>query len=109
MTTLQDQQKAEALARANEVRAAHANIRLKLSGIPRTNGLRETARLLSIRDQRIERLQVRKLLGYCRHVGPKTAELMAARAQISASKRVCELTDRGRERLVVEVRRTIDG
>lgn len=109
MSALQDQQKTEALARANQVRAAHANIRAKLSCVPSTDGLKEVARLLSIHDQRIKRLPVKKLLCYCRHIGPTKAEWIVARAQVSGSKRVDDLSDSARERLIVQVRRAING
>jgi hypothetical protein len=89
------EQRQAALARANEVRVARAQLKRELAA-----GTIELAQLLSVPPASAERAKVEELLLAVPRIGPARAQRALAHCRIAETKTVAGLSDRQRAELI---------
>lgn len=97
------------LARANQVRVAHATIRRNITAAGRTNGAKLVCDLLTYPSGHVPTIRIRRLLAAIPTAGDMTVDRWMRIADIRSDKRVEQLTDRQRLALVMQIAATVQG
>jgi hypothetical protein len=100
-----EDQRREALRKANAVRGANAQTKREMKTMARTEGLLYAADLIEANEWPAASMRIGALLRACPGVGLGTMTRFLRHAQIvTADKSVCELTSRQRQALIKSLR-----
>jgi hypothetical protein len=98
MTTLE--QRLSALDAGNRIRSRRAEVRRSLRAQTMQESRRRAVEVLLDPEPALEGMSVWQLLTACHRLGPQTATSMLIRAGVPQHKRLSEMTDRQRSKLI---------
>lgn len=98
------EQRRAALEKANPVRIRRAEVRREIRNMAPADGRARAVEVMMDPEPACEGMSAYHLLVCCRYLGRESVTSMLVRAGVSQHRRLSELTDRQRDRLVVLLR-----